>query len=1308
MADDLSATESASFDQTRQFNPSQQPIHSNDPDADVKKKIVLFNLLEPFGDDQMKEQADRNAFHQVLCAINAEGLAENIREIKREGRFEQNGRPRRVIVTFTDENVQRIVVECAPQLSKTRQLKHLALYAYKSPAQRFEPLPKQQTKRQNNKTQPTRADGYHGGTSRKVPDQKFEQRGKKEPRPQRPPRSDSPRLSKNSHAGNLYESTTNPSNGKYVARSEPPRPILPQRSETNIPLHSQPPSSIPLAPKQSNGNPLQRVEISNSKNRHKQHGKPSNVQSNDVNPKYPQRIFHNSFRFGHNGARSGNGQQNGMNGQHLANQQAPFPQQMFNNAFGFAPNFAPPGNPQPVPPMPFNPMMMMQIALFCGMVSRLPSSNDAQDAATPQFPHTSPVPMETDDIELEAPTLPLARKSDTDQRNAVDSLNGRQDVNLIREAQLNAHNINARLQDLSPEQQELYLKTFSKNLWREDKQDDFSKRPLEKAVDDFILLDLSVEIPPIENSQSSDCNSSNDPQSFLNRETTSGPIAADIYKDNNPRKLFGTSQLPLEREFEEQDVVSAVKPLSSFTSSNTSFHGCQTNVQQLVKQFEKAPNTDWPPRLSYDLKSTQIKSPPAFEAPTYEDSQCSENSRYRQISDSNQKSYYPTIETERENGNGSVAELKEYSPMTPIGLGFSAQRGSSELDWQKEELMQAENNVEELRRLATIRVTSMEILPLSMPQTVCRSQKCAKYERIDGKETLIYRVCHKDCKLGDNRKRDGCMVFNYNFCNKCSCHINDHERISYEQRITTKSLENPQKLASEANAAEMKKSSIRKFERLISGFQKESNYILVAMATFSAFLAENGITQKTNLFEQHLQKLIVAEDKKMRSVAGVDADEFNRLLELSVTYGDICKQFVHQRDPAKISLDELQEIRQKLFSLPLNGAMIAQIFDIHVKTDHQDYEATVTRCQKSMFQSMPHLQNSAFLSSDSSDAENEDFEQIANPRPVPVLTALSPPMHQQMFNSSSAISQESDAAPQANDSGRQTMSCQLFPAGIRIAPTSNLPQFQPAPHSNNAGPPNFADNRMPSQFPMVSPQPGFPPAVTPQMPPQVQQMPNGNMMGFMQDPNFMQQMMLFMQQMQLQAQQSMQQNGAFNPNPAFPGYGMQPMQGIQQLPQPPPAYSASQTPAPQKSKPKPQNGKPSSSKNPPKYVEKSIEEEEKCIKAGGDRTKLANLKRCLDEYRQERAAIEHALQSGGNHQQQITTDDVKNMKAILFALPHFGAKLKELFEQTVRGYSMNQQKSVQKFAPPTYTAASSSGGGKKRGLIDKLRRIFPK
>ena len=35
-----------------------------------------------------------------------------------------------------------------------------------------------------------------------------------------------------------------------------------------------------------------------------------------------------------------------------------------------------------------------------------------------------------------------------------------------------------------------------------------------------------------------------------------------------------------------------------------------------------------------------------------------------------------------------------------------------------------------------------------------------------------------------------------------------------------------------------------------------------------------------------------------------------------------------------------------------------------------------------------------------------------------------------------------------------------------------------------------------------------------------------------------------------------------------------------------------------------------------KYVEKSIEEEEKCFKAGGDRSKLDSLKRCLNEYRQ--------------------------------------------------------------------------------------------
>ncbi|CAJ0917752.1 unnamed protein product, partial [Mesorhabditis belari] len=775
LADDVSATESASFDQTRQFNPSQQPIHSNDPDADVKKKIVLFNLPEPFGDDQMKEQADRNAFRQVLCAINAESLAGNIREIKREGRFEQNGRPRRVIVTFTDENVQRIVVECAPQLSKIRQLKHLALYAYKSPAQRFEPLPKQQTKRHNNKARPPRADGCHGDTSRKAPDQKFEQRG------------------------------------------------------------------------------------------HKQHGKPSNVQSNDVNPKYPQRIFHNSFRFGPNGAMS--------------------------------------------------------------------------DDANSQFPHTSPVPMETDDIELEAPTLPeqqanfkrlnfpeemeemdasngvqrkndcnqhfdtpLARKFDSDQRNAVDSLNGDQDTNLIREAQLNAHNINARLQDLSPEQQELYLKTLSKNLWREDKQD-------ENTIEE-------------------------------------NTIAADIYEDNNSRKLFGTSQISrktnIDRKFEDQDVVSAAKPKFSFSSSSASFHECQTNVQQLGRQFEKAVESE---REKENEAVAKLEDPLIT---TIRLSLSAQRYSSRLLDHAARARPHNTSDTL------SINETRTwiYQLIDPILKACTMiQRNLQQLDWQKKELMQAESNVEELRRLATIRVTSIEILQLSMPQTVCRSQKCARYERIDGKEALIYRVCHKDCKLSDIGKLDGCAVFHgCRFCTECSCHINDHERISYEQRMTTKSLENPQKLASEANAAEMKKISIRNMQRLIDGYQKESNYILFAMATFSAFLAENGITQKTNLFEQHLQKLIVAEEKKMKSVAGVDADEFNRLLELSVTYEDICKQFVHQRDTAKISLDELQEIRQKLFSMPLNGAMIAQIFDIHVKTDHQDYEATVARCEKSMFQ----------------------------------------------------------------------------------------------------------------------------------------------------------------------------------------------------------------------------------------------------------------------------------------------------------------------------------------------------------------------
>ncbi|CAJ0917689.1 unnamed protein product, partial [Mesorhabditis belari] len=200
--------------------------------------------------------------------------------------------------------------------------KHLALYAYKSPAQRFEPPPEQQTKRQNNKARPTRVDGYHG-TSRKAPDQKFEQRV------------------------------------NYVARSEPPRPISPQLSETS------------------------------------------------------------------------------------------------SNAGSF-----------------YGKMLSLPMAMVNKM-DRTANTSANQPALFP--PQLSTMLLALRRI---LPCQPLARKSEPDQRNTVDSLNGDQDVNLIREAQLNAYNINARLQDLSPEQQELYLKTFSKNLLREDKQDDFSEEAI--------------------------------------------------------------------------------------------------------------------------------------------------------------------------------------------------------------------------------------------------------------------------------------------------------------------------------------------------------------------------------------------------------------------------------------------------------------------------------------------------------------------------------------------------------------------------------------------------------------------------------------------------------------------------------------------------------------------------------------------------------------------------------------------------------------------------------------------------------------
>ena len=102
-----------------------------------------------------------------------------------------------------------------------------------------------------------------------------------------------------------------------------------------------------------------------------------------------------------------------------------------------------------------------------------------------------------------------------------------------------------------------------------------------------------------------------------------------------------------------------------------------------------------------------------------------------------------------------------------------------------------------------------------------------------------------------------------------------------------------------------------------------------------------------------------------------------------------------------------------------------------------------------------------------------------------------------------------------------------------------------------------------------------------------------------------------------------------------------------------------------------------------KYVEQTVEEEEKCTKVGGDRSKLDNLKKLLAEYRQEKALLDQAAQNpvqGVN--KKISTDEIDKMKKDLFQLKHTGKTLENLFTATGDGIAKHVNHITVRYQPP--------------------------
>jgi|UniRef100_A0AC35GTK3 GTPase SAR1 family protein len=289
-----------------------------------------------------------------------------------------------------------------------------------------------------------------------------------------------------------------------------------------------------------------------------------------------------------------------------------------------------------------------------------------------------------------------------------------------------------------------------------------------------------------------------------------------------------------------------------------------------------------------------------------------------------------------------------------INVSEIIQANLQRLDERIQDLELTKNNIQELQRQANIPLVSIDVIPLENPQTVCTSSKCADYKIIDGRGQMFFNtICHKPCHLPltDPYKREdehlkNCAAFKGSWCTECKCHIKEHRRLLYEKRIVTKYLESKiakNAITSQEDAAATKKLLISNCLQMSSDYRAELEFLMNAMAKFSLFLEQNGISYKFDMFEKHIENSLANEKNMLSIMPQYNDKNYKQLEDILIKYRTVRNSHSKNRT---ISIVEIQDLRLKLFTLPLTGPKITELFGINVEVDKHDYAENITLCDK--------------------------------------------------------------------------------------------------------------------------------------------------------------------------------------------------------------------------------------------------------------------------------------------------------------------------------------------------------------------------
>uniref|UniRef100_A0A914PMY5 G domain-containing protein n=1 Tax=Panagrolaimus davidi TaxID=227884 RepID=A0A914PMY5_9BILA len=292
-----------------------------------------------------------------------------------------------------------------------------------------------------------------------------------------------------------------------------------------------------------------------------------------------------------------------------------------------------------------------------------------------------------------------------------------------------------------------------------------------------------------------------------------------------------------------------------------------------------------------------------------------------------------------------IAILCLIEPLSVVSNAIQANEGNLENNEEQIQERVAQNGVHEEYDVQTV--------DLPKQATVCTAPECSQQIPIEAGSnemiTIYPQKCHEPCfqsgitlsLVGDERLKE-CQAFRIEMkdgdfdafpdegdCKLCNHSYKLHQHIKTEYRRTIREIRIPPTNAEGAHEFVQQ----RKVD-----LQREQQSIIRAMATFGAYLKANAILSYNRAFPQFIQ-IEIEKEQRARNLQQV-----RRLQELLIKFQNEEMMIYSSEDQGAdrrvIDAAHVSGVIEELFTLPINGQRIRELYENEKNLNRQNVERT--------------------------------------------------------------------------------------------------------------------------------------------------------------------------------------------------------------------------------------------------------------------------------------------------------------------------------------------------------------------------------